>query len=652
MAQFSLSILLKVLDEATRPLKQVGRAMSNLGRPIRQLGRDYQELGRRAGVAGKRMKDLGSKMMMRMTLPMAAFGAASIRASMNFNEAMANIATLIPGSVKRVNELKGNVRELAVSMGKSTDDMASGLYQVISAFGDSAETVKLLEINARVAVAGLSSTEQALRLTSAVTKGYGDTTAKATEKVADLAFLTVKWGQTTIPELAAAIGQVTPVASLLGVTQEELFAGFAALAGVTGTTSEAATQLKGILAGMLKPTTEMKKAFVVLGVDSAKALIGRDGLVGALTQLMAHVKGDEQEFTKVIGGRQEALAAAFALTGKQFEDFQKKYAIMVASAEERGEAFGAAFREQAEGVNKLGFQWNQFKVRMAIFAQTVGEILMPKLIELTSKLEGLLKWWKNLDDEQKESVIRLAAVVAVIPPLLMALGTLGIVLSGVSKLMAFPLVMGLVTKLGTLKTMVWGLNLAFGGLLLPVVLVGAAIYLWWKNWDKIALSTKLLWQDVLESLKSIHSWGKKVLGLEVSKGEFSVGAAMRHRAEYGETPEIRQVAKEWLIGQRGEKGEFLAESRTETARKEKEFGARGAEDIFKQMEAGVGGFTPGALSKEAFSKMLGGAEGLKGQADLNVTVSAAPGTTATVKGAAEGDLLMKIFTEGYIGGLR
>ena len=60
-----------------------------------------------------------------------------------------------------------------MEMGKSTGDMTTGLYQVISAFGYGSDSLAQLELNARAASAGLATTEQAIALTSAVTKGYG-----------------------------------------------------------------------------------------------------------------------------------------------------------------------------------------------------------------------------------------------------------------------------------------------------------------------------------------------------------------------------------------------------------------------------------------------------------------------------------------------
>src|SRR5690606_20053901 len=139
-----------------------------------------------------------------------------------------------------------------------------------------------LKINAKAAAAGLAETTDAIRLTTAVTKAYGDVSAEATEKAADLAFITLKLGQTSFPELAHSIGQVAPLAAQLNMEQEEMWNIFATLTGVSGDTARVATQAAAILRAFIKPTEDMSKAVKQLGYDSASALLGDRGLVGAL----------------------------------------------------------------------------------------------------------------------------------------------------------------------------------------------------------------------------------------------------------------------------------------------------------------------------------------------------------------------------------
>ncbi|NLI41850.1 MAG: phage tail tape measure protein, partial [Caldisericales bacterium] len=209
-----------------------------IGADISELQKKMSEAGSTIEQSGQKMRSLGLSLTASVTAPIVGIGVAAFKASTDFNEAMANVASLIPGQKDRIDDLKGSVQDMAIEFGKSTQDLAGGLYQVISAFGDSAESVKILEINTQAAAAGISSIEEAVALTSAITKAYGDTSADAVQKVSDLALQTVVLGQTTFPELANAMGRVTPIAEALGVTQEELFGSMATLTGVTGSTAE------------------------------------------------------------------------------------------------------------------------------------------------------------------------------------------------------------------------------------------------------------------------------------------------------------------------------------------------------------------------------------------------------------------------------
>jgi TP901 family phage tail tape measure protein len=154
---------------------------------------------------GRSLQTLGNQLTMGISLPLAGMATAAINASLKFNTAMANIASLIPGNTARIQELKTGVQDLSVEFGKSTAEMSAGLYEYIGAFGDTADTMANLENAARLAVAGAATVQEAILATTAVTKAYGDSSAEATAHVADLIQMTVNLGQTTMPQLTASI---------------------------------------------------------------------------------------------------------------------------------------------------------------------------------------------------------------------------------------------------------------------------------------------------------------------------------------------------------------------------------------------------------------------------------------------------------------
>lgn len=275
-----------------------------------------------------------------------ALGAAASE-SMEFNLEMANVSTMLGGSTTRTNELKDAIQDMSVEVGESTSVLADGAYQVISAFGDSADTVDRLEISAKAATAGVSTTTDALDLLSAVSKGYNDTSTGMLTNVSDLAFKTVELGQTTFPELAGSIGRVVPLANELGISQAELFTVMATGTGVTGKAAEVSTQFRGILQALLAPTEDMTALIEDQGFSSGKAMLAQLGLAGTLDLIKTASEESDKPLQKYIGSI-EGQTLALALTGAQADTYTAKL-------EEMGNAAGSterAFIAQTEGIDR------------------------------------------------------------------------------------------------------------------------------------------------------------------------------------------------------------------------------------------------------------------------------------------------------------
>ena len=391
---------------------------SKLKSELDKAGKNVSSFAEKAATAGKGMAIAGG-------LITAAFGYA-IKTSINFNKEMANVATLIPGSTKRVNELKSAMRSMAVEVGKDTTDLAQGAYQVISAFGDTADTVAILGISAKAATAGVATTTDAINLLSAVTKGYGDTSKEAVQKVSDLAFQTVTLGQTTFPELASSIGGVTPLASSLGVNMEELFAVMATGTGVTGGAAEVSTQLRGILQSLMSPTKDMTGLIGDLGYESGKAMLQELGLGGSLDAIAKAAEDSGMPLQKYIGSI-EGQTLALALTGAQADTYIEKLAAMRDSTG----LTDIAFKEQTEGVNAAGFAFQQAKIQITTLVQEIGDMLLPMLTPLINKVTeilGKVKDWIKANKLLVEWIVKIGAVLgalaAVGGPILMAVSAL------------------------------------------------------------------------------------------------------------------------------------------------------------------------------------------------------------------------------------
>lgn len=390
---------------------------------MRKIGDETDKTAKRMDTSlagmGNKASEWGRKWTRNVTLPVFGFGAASVKMSKDFNSSMANVATMTDGSSKRINGLKRDVQAMAVASGKSTGDLADGMYQVLSAFGDTKDAVKQLDIANRASKAGMSTTTEAIDLLSAVTKGYGDTSLKAMQHASDLSFQTVKLGQTNFPQLAASLGRVVPLAADLGVKQEELFGVMATATGVTGKAAEVSTQYRGILQSLSAPTDKMSKLYEQLGVKNGKQLIQQKGFVETLKLITDAAQKTNTPLQDYIGSI-EGQTLASALAGAQNDNLRAKIKAM-------GDVAGStdqAFRAQTQGINKAGFEWEQSKQKITVAMQGIGDSIGPMAATVIGGIADMGAKFAALPQPIQDVTLGIAGIAAVVGPTLMVMGQL------------------------------------------------------------------------------------------------------------------------------------------------------------------------------------------------------------------------------------
>lgn len=487
---------------------KIGNLMVALGLDSAQFEKGLANARKTLAGVGKSLESIGKELSLKVSVPLMGIGAVALKTSVDFNKAMANVATLIPGNIDRVNELKRGVQDLAIATGRSTGDLAAGLYQVISAFGDTADTMKILEINAKAAVGGLATTTEAINLTSAVTKAFGDTSAAAVQKVADLAQKTVKLGQTTFPELAEAIGKVTPLAKNLGVTMEEMFSVFAAATGVTGKASEVATQLRAFLQALMSPSKELTLLMETLGVKTGFAMIQQYGLGGSFGKVVEAAAAAGVPLQKYIG-QVEGMTAALSIGVAQAEEYKRKFGEM---KDATGEST-RAYLEQTQGLNKLGFGMDVLRAKMEVWAQKLGDSMAPALADFANAMEPVVNAISRLCDSfaaadpgTQKLVVSLGFLTAALGPVLLVVGKLGGLIAAGFGVSGWAVLAG-IAGVGLLAGTIYGLYEVFRDAFNAIRNIGEIFRdswktlsegladLWERAWNRIAsfFTDKLNW---------------------------------------------------------------------------------------------------------------------------------------------------------------
>lgn len=256
-----------------------------------------------------------------------------------FGAAMKAANTMAGKNAEGFANLKGQVADLSKTLPIARDELANGLYQVISNGVPEDNWIDYLNKSAKASVGGIADLGETVKVTSTVIKNYG-LAWDAAESVQDKIQLTAKNGVTSFEQLAQALPRVTANASTLGVSVDELLASFATLTGVSGNTNEVATQMAAIFTALVKPSSEATEMAEKMGIEfNAASIQAAGGLRNFLTQLGASVKEYaaangvlEQEVYAKLFGSAESLRALTPLTNQLAEKFSENVDAMANSA--------------------------------------------------------------------------------------------------------------------------------------------------------------------------------------------------------------------------------------------------------------------------------------------------------------------------------
>lgn len=299
--------------------------------------------------------------------------------SRSFGGAMAAANTMAGKSGDDFAKLKEQVAELSHEVPVARDELANGLYQVISNGVPEDNWIAFLNKSARASVGGMADLGETVKVTSTIIKNYG-LDWDAAGSIQDKIQLTAKNGVTSFEQLAQALPRVTSQASTLGVSIDELMATFSTLTGVSGNTAEVSTQLAAIFTALIKPSSEAAEMAQQMGIQfDAAAIKAAGGMEQFLVSLDKSVKQYavssgmlEQEIYGKLFGSAESLRALTPLTGKLADKFREDVADMKNSAGTIDKAFDIL---SSTGAAKLQLINNKLGEYSDMLQSSIGNVL-------------------------------------------------------------------------------------------------------------------------------------------------------------------------------------------------------------------------------------------------------------------------------------
>lgn len=497
-----LTELKKVQQDSVTPEEwdAVQREIVETEQKLESLKKQYSDFGSVAGqkikVAGQKIQDFGSsiqkvgKKIMPLSLGVTAIGTAAIGAAKELDNGYDTIITKTGATGKTLEGLQDQMDRVFATLPTDAEAAGTAIGEVNTRFGltgdilgdVSAEFVRFAEINDTDLNSAIDSVDSIMEKFGVDTNQTGNVLGLMTDA-----------GQRTgisMDTLEATLGKngATLKEMGLGLTESvNLLANFEAN-GVDSST--AITALKKAQQNATKSGKTMNSALKD-GVNKIKNASTETEALNTATELFG-AKG-AAEMTQAIREGRLSLDDLSASLGDYSDTVKNTY-------------------------NETLDPWDQMKVAINNLmlagndlAQELFKTLAPIIEEVVKKVKEFTEWFRNLSDEQKETIVKIGLIVAAAGPLLVIFGK---AISGIG---------GVVSAFGSLvgaapavATALGGLGVSFGPLLVGGAVIAGVIagtVLIVKNWDKIKAGAKLLGDNIKKSFSDMKkgisdTWNK------------------------------------------------------------------------------------------------------------------------------------------------
>ena len=481
---------------------------------------------------GAKMESVGNsiagagKKMMPLTTVIGGLGIAAVKTAADFDSSMSQVAAISGATGDDLQALRDKAREMGEKTKFSASEAADAMTYMAMAGWKSKDMISGIDgIMSLAAASGEDLATTSDIVTDALT-AFG-LSAKDSGHFADILAAASSNANTNVSMMGETFKYCAPIAGALSFSAEDTAEAIGLMANAGIKSSQAGTALRTIMNNL---AGDVKISGKAIG-DVTIATTNADGSMRDLSDILADCRAAFGNLTE-----SEKANAAESLVGKNA--MSGFLALMNAAPEDIAKLSGAidncdgsAEKMAATMQDNLAGQLTILKSQLQELAISFGEILMPAIRSIVSKIQDFVDKLNGMDEGTKQAIVKIGLLVAAIGPFLVILGTVisktGTALRAFSSLgkgvlqlsYNFKNGIGLAGKLGT----------ALGGISAPVLavvaviatLVAAFMHLWNTNdgfreaiigtWNRIKETVSGFCQGIVDRLNALGFEFKDIL---------------------------------------------------------------------------------------------------------------------------------------------
>lgn len=433
-----------------REIAETETTLKNLKKQSQESNDTLKKVGDTLGTVGEKSTAIGEKMLP-ISAGIAAIGGAGVAAAMDLDDGYDTIITKTGATGDALEELNKIAEELFTELPIEMEEAGTAVGEINTRFGATGEELK-----------GLS--EEFIKFSQINETDLNGSIAK-TDKI-------MEQYNIDISETGNVLGLITKKSQETGINVDTLMDSLQKNGAV----------FKEMGLNMVQ-STNLLAQFEANGVNADTAVAGLRKSLKAYTD---QGKSVDEALSLTIDSIKNAATETEALSIAQ-EIFGTKGAAEMATAIREGridlDSLSDSMGEYGTVVEET-FQatqdpWDEAKVaanNLKLAASDLGgailQTLQPAISKVVKKVKEFTEWFRGLNDTQKETIIKIAAVVAAIGPALIIFGKLS---TGISSIISvFGKISGVFKTTAVAGKGLWGV-LAANPIGLIVAAIGALI---------------------------------------------------------------------------------------------------------------------------------------------------------------------------------
>lgn len=480
----------------------------------------FDEYAEKAEKVGGTLTSAGQKLAP-LSAAVAGLGAAAIKTTADFDSEMSKVSAISGATGDDLQSLRDKAREMGSKTKFSASEAAQGMEYMAMAGWKTEDMLDGLEGVMNLAAASGEDLGTTSDIVTDALTAFG-LTAKDSGHFADILAAASSNANTNVSMMGETFKYAAPIAGALGYSAEDTAEAIGLMANAGIKSSQAGTSLRTIMSNLTGDITISGKAIGDVTVATTNA----DGTMRGFSDILADCRkafsgltAEEKTSTAEALVGKNAMSGFLALMNAGEGDIEK-LSSAISNCDGSAENMANTMQDNLQG------QITILMSQLQELAISFGEILMPTIRDIVSKVQDFVDKLNGMDEGQKENIIRIGLFVAALSPLLIGLGkaitftadvsrSIGTLAAGFTKVGG---VAGIAEKATGLFTKALGFIASPAGIVVAAIAaITAVIITLWNTNEDFRNTITAIWERIKSAFETFaQGISERLSGLGIS----------------------------------------------------------------------------------------------------------------------------------------